>query len=75
MTNKDFEAKIKALGLNKKEFAKISCAAYQTVTNWRQIQSIPFWVEPFLSYYEQARELESLLNTLEKCKKDKNDAN
>ncbi|PAF50149.1 hypothetical protein BKH43_05945 [Helicobacter sp. 13S00401-1] len=66
MSNEDFEKKLNELGLNKKDFSRISGAAYQTITNWRQKEGIPAWVRPFLNYYEQAKEFQNMLSVMEK---------
>ena len=69
MTNVNFENKLNELNLSKKEFVQIVGMPYQTLMNWKQKDETPYWVEPFLFYYEKGKTLDELLDLIEKYKK------
>ena len=69
MTNVNFENKLNELNLSKKEFVQIVGMPYQTLMNWKQKDETPYWVEPFLFYYEKGKTLDELLNLIEKYRK------
>lgn len=68
MTYEEFSHTIKRLGLSREEFAKMVDMSYNSVANWKS-KDIPGWVEPLLHYYEKGKDLESLLELIEKYKK------
>lgn len=72
MDKNAFQARLKALDINKQEFAELSNTPYSTVTNWGVLREgkpmpIPNWVEPFLLYYERARQMEYVMREI--CQK------
>ncbi|MBE2987215.1 hypothetical protein CCAL12920_08230 [Campylobacter sp. RM12920] len=69
MTNIEFEARLNELNLSKKEFVEIVGMPYQTLMNWKQKDETPYWVEPFLYYYEKGKTLDELLAIIDKYKK------
>ncbi|CUU87731.1 hypothetical protein FFA43_06170 [Campylobacter hyointestinalis subsp. hyointestinalis] len=69
MTNVGFENKLNELNLSKKEFVELVSMPYQTLMNWKQKDETPYWVEPFLCYYEKGKTLDELLALIDKFKK------
>ncbi|STQ86196.1 hypothetical protein LS73_000110 [Helicobacter muridarum] len=69
MNNTDFEKRLEALKISKKDFSEIIGMPYQTMMNWKQKDETPVWVEPFLYYYEKGLALDELLEILSKYKK------
>ncbi|MBE3606341.1 hypothetical protein CCAL13119_05120 [Campylobacter sp. RM13119] len=69
MTNIEFEVRLNELNLSKKEFVEIVGMPYQTLMNWKQKDETPYWVEPFLYYYEKGKTLDELLAIIDKYKK------
>lgn len=67
MSYDDFIATLKALNLDKKEFANIVKMNPASVSNWKQY-GIPNWVEPFLFYYRGYKEMELAIKTFNKYK-------
>lgn len=67
MTYEEFSHTIKKLGLSREEFAKMVDMSYNSVANWKS-KEIPGWVEPFLLYYEKGKDLDFLLEIIEKYK-------
>jgi hypothetical protein len=57
VTKKEFKELLKRAGLNQKRFAEVSNVSYNTIRNW---QTIPSWVEPFLTNYIKAKTLDSV---------------
>lgn len=59
MLKEHFTAKLKKLGLSKKDFAKLTGIPYNTVNNWSDLKRpIPLWVESWLKNYTQMKELQ-----------------
>lgn len=48
MDYKAFEEMLKSAKISKKDFFKIAKAAYQTIMNWKRIDNVPDWTEPFI---------------------------
>lgn len=69
MTNIEFESRLNILNLSKKEFVDIVGMPYQTLMNWKQKDETPYWVEPFLFYYEKGKTLDELLAIIKKYEK------
>lgn len=67
MTYEEFSSTIKKLGLSREEFAKMVGMSYNSVANWKS-KEIPAWVEPFLYYYGKSKELDCLVEIIEKYK-------
>ncbi|MDR0580186.1 MAG: XRE family transcriptional regulator [Campylobacteraceae bacterium] len=59
LTHAEFTAKLKSLGLDKKEFAKLTGVAHQTTINW-SYKPIPAWVKSWLEYYSDSIQLRAL---------------
>lgn len=67
MTRLEFDARIKALNLSRKDFAELAKVSYTGIsTNWKDNKEVPAWVEPFLNYYEKSLELDKILKVLQK---------
>ncbi|EAL4168195.1 TPA: hypothetical protein R4753_001320 [Campylobacter jejuni] len=57
MLKKDFDEKIKSLGLTRQDFCNITGLAYSSVSNWNDDNKpIPIWVDGWFQKYEDARE-------------------
>ncbi len=62
-----FEAMLGAVSLSKKEFAELVKMNYTSVTNWKQSDNVPEWVESWLINYDKARKFDNavgLVNNL-----------
>ncbi|EJG9872196.1 hypothetical protein NB747_000159, partial [Campylobacter coli] len=55
MNYDEFENKLKSISLSKKDFSEMVKMSYTGVTNWRQTNSIPGWVNSWLINYEKAK--------------------
>lgn len=56
MTNAEFVAKLKEIGITKKEFAELSGQHQMTVSKWSEAgRGLPSWVDSWLELYEKAR--------------------
>ena len=65
MTKVDFTKVLDSLHLSKKEFAKLSNIAYNTVNNWNdETKPIPSWVESWLENYIKAKSYEDVKNKI-----------
>jgi len=65
MTNEDFEKILKELGLTKKEFSRQVDVSYGGVVNWgRATQTIPNWVESWLTLYKEKKKFENLKKSI-----------
>jgi len=69
MTRDLFLKKLKILDINKKDFSNISKVPYSTLNNWGtsskgKVLPIPPWVEPFLTYYQKAKNLDYLTDEI-----------
>ena len=60
MTNTDFENKLKALKLTKRDFSELCGLGYTTITNWRGFGKTPEWVESYLEFYDKARKYDEI---------------
>ena len=69
MNYDEFENKLKAINLSKKEFSEMVKMSYTGVTNWKQTNAIPGWVDSWLENYEKGKTLDELLNLIEKYKR------
>ncbi|EAJ6231857.1 TPA: hypothetical protein ACW317_001056, partial [Campylobacter jejuni] len=67
---REFDEKIKSLGLTRQDFCNITGLAYSSVSNWNDNNKpIPIWVDTWLLNYEKSLALDELLNIIEKYKK------
>ncbi|EAL3453339.1 hypothetical protein BAA14_08665 [Campylobacter coli] len=70
MLKREFDQKIKSLGLTRQDFCNITGLAYSSVSNWNDNNKpIPIWVDTWLLNYEKSLALDELLNIIEKYKK------
>ncbi|EAH5523997.1 hypothetical protein APO71_02810 [Campylobacter coli] len=70
MLKREFDEKIKSLGLTRQDFCNITGLAYSSVSNWNDNNKpIPIWVDTWLINYEKSLALDELLNIIEKYKK------
>ena len=69
MNYDEFENKLKAINLSKKEVSEMVKMSYTGVTNWKQTNAIPGWVDSWLENYEKGKTLDELLNLIEKYRK------
>lgn len=60
MNNVDFENKLKALGLSKRDFSELCGGAYNNIAGWKQKGYTPEWVESYLEFYEKAKKYDDL---------------
>lgn len=61
MLKKDFDEKIKNLGLSRQDFCNLTGLAYSSVSNWNdESKPIPKWVESWLENYEKAKVLNEI---------------
>nr|DAF25292.1 MAG TPA: RK RWP-RK domain [Caudoviricetes sp.]DAN67431.1 MAG TPA: RK RWP-RK domain [Caudoviricetes sp.] len=51
MEYKIFEEILENAKISKKDFSEIAKIPYQTIMNWKRIDSVPDWVEPFVENY------------------------
>ena len=62
MTIEEFNEKLKAAGLRKKDFAQKTNLPYGSITNWGQeTRPIPKWVESWLDLYIRNRAVEQII--------------
>ncbi|EFN2953255.1 hypothetical protein HKV72_001868, partial [Campylobacter coli] len=67
MLKREFDEKIKSLGLTRQDFCNITGLAYSSVSNWNDNNKpIPIWVDTWLLNYEKSLALDELLNIIEK---------
>ena len=60
MSYKEFEALLKAIDINKKEFAQLSELSYQTVQSWNKTNNVPNWVKSWIENYIDMKEFEKI---------------
>ena len=60
MTNADFENKLKALSLTKRDFSNLTKLNYVSVAGWKQKGKTPEWVESYLEFYDKARKYDEI---------------
>ena len=61
MTKDEFVARLKEVGLSKKEFATLTKMHYMSVNNWNNTDKLPpSWIESWLEYYEDAMKFRAL---------------
>ena len=64
MNYDEFENKLKSISLSKKDFSEMVKMSYTGVTNWRQTNSIPGWVNSLLINYEKAKVLDEISKSI-----------
>jgi len=55
MDYQQFSQQLKKLSITKKKFALITGLSQASVTNWKGVNKVPSWVEPFLICFAKAR--------------------
>lgn len=51
MEYKVFEEILESAKISKKDFSEMAKIAYQTIMNWKRIDNVPDWTEPFVKNY------------------------
>ncbi|SUW72943.1 acyl carrier protein [Campylobacter coli] len=65
MLKKEFDEKIKSLGLARQDFCNITGLAYSSVSNWNDNNKpIPIWVDSWLINYEKAKVLDEISKSI-----------
>ena len=70
MDNESFSLLLKKAGLTKKAFSELVKMHYMSVTNWKQTNSTPTWVESWLNLYIENKDCEQLKTILKNNLKD-----
>lgn len=60
MDNQEFNELLKKAKLTKKAFSELVKMNYASVTNWKQVDNIPLWVESWLTLYIENKECKEL---------------
>ncbi|WP_300745220.1 hypothetical protein, partial [uncultured Helicobacter sp.] len=61
MNKKDFDAKLKSLGISRQDFCDMTGLAYSSVANWKdERKPIPIWVDSWLDNYAKAKTLDDV---------------
>lgn len=66
MDNLDFENKLKALNLTKRDFSELCGGSYNNIAGWKQKGKTPEWVESYLEFYEKAKKYDAIVANLPK---------
>ncbi|EPU8950292.1 hypothetical protein ACV0NZ_001567 [Campylobacter jejuni] len=65
MLKKEFDEKIKSLGLTRQDFCNMAGLAYSSVSNWNDNNKpIPIWVDSWLLNYEKAKVLDEISKSI-----------
>ena len=71
MNNKDFDAKLKSLGISRQDFCDMTGLAYSSVANWKdESKPIPIWVDSWLENYAKAKTLDDVAKAIKPYLKD-----
>ena len=60
MTNADFENKLKALSLTKRDFSVLCGGSYNNIACLKQKDKTPELVESYLEFYDKARKYDEI---------------
>ena len=60
MDNEEFNTLLKKASLTKKAFSELVKMNYASVTNWKQSNSIPYWVKSWLTLYIENKDCKEL---------------
>jgi len=60
MDNEEFNTLLKKASLTKKAFSELVKMNYASVTNWKQSDSIPYWVKSWLTLYIENKDCKEL---------------
>ncbi|CAD7289576.1 hypothetical protein LMG7974_01653 [Campylobacter majalis] len=66
MNYDEFENRLKLINLSKKDFSQMVKMSYTGVTNWRQTNAIPGWVDSWLQNYEKSKAIDEFLAIAQK---------
>lgn len=55
MTYLDFTKELKSLKLAKRDFADEVGLSYNSVTNWKNKNEVPLWVDSWLKHYSNSK--------------------
>jgi len=65
----ELTARIKKLGMTKKEFSNLANIPYSTVNNWRnEKRPVPSWVDSWLNNFTYKAKFEEMQKVLKKIK-------
>lgn len=65
MLKKEFDKKIKSLGLTRQDFCNMTGLAYSSVSNWNDNNKpIPIWVDSWLLNHEKAKVLDEISKSI-----------
>lgn len=71
MNKKDFDAKLKSLGISRQDFCDMTGLAYSSVANWKdESKPIPIWVDSWLENYAKAKTLDQVIEGIKPFIKD-----
>ncbi len=71
MNKKDFDAKLKSLGISRQDFCDMTGLAYSSVANWKdESKPIPIWVDSWLENYAKAITLDDVAKAIKPYLKD-----
>lgn len=65
MTYLEFRNALKSVGLSNIKFANLVGIHKNSMTIWKQKNSVPIWVKPFLEYYAKALKYDFLVENLD----------
>ncbi|ALV24919.1 hypothetical protein CIG2463D_1350 [Campylobacter iguaniorum] len=67
MLKKEFETKLKEIGLTRQNFCDLTGLAYSSVSNWSdETKPIPAWVENFLKFYSKSKSFDDIKEIIAK---------
>lgn len=73
METETFKERLKSLNLSLTDFSELTNLSYSAVSKFGKSNPIPPWVEPFLNFYQSAKQLdifkELIFELSEKLKK------
>ena len=64
MTYKEFEDLLANANIDKKEFASLVDMNYVSITNWKNSQKIPNWVQSWLENYIKAKDMDKVVEAV-----------
>lgn len=64
MNYDEFDLLLKKIDLNKKEFAQMVGMSYTSVTNWKQVEELPAWVDSWLKNYAKSKKFDTAKDLL-----------
>lgn len=65
MTKKEFDDKLKSVGITRQDFSDMTGLSYGAINNWNdETKPIPSWVEPFLKNYIKAKDMDKVVEAV-----------